>query len=178
MRKYMKWLFISFFLFNISEAKVTPPNYDFSLEQLQDFYPGKNLTELRQKLGNGEKLKTVGETELYRYFVDYYRYKFPVVVQVDKEKVLDMLATMPSYFLHDIFHQGLINKWGKQSIYKRHREEAYYQWNEIPDFDIAYSASCTITCFPIFLSLSIKASRAPSGFVTQLKMLEQHSNNE
>lgn len=153
-------LFISFFSLH---AKVDPPNYDFSVDTLAEFFPGKELAPLESKYGKPEVLTSEGERRTLRFQVAQLRYHFPVVVQAEKGKVLDMHATMPSYFLHDVFHQSLINRWGKQQKYKRVDEEAFYEWVD-PERIMRYGASCTITCFPIYFSVFPPKEKAPSGF--------------
>jgi hypothetical protein len=152
------WLVI-----NPTWAKVEAPNYNFSVDTLSDFFPEKSLSEIEKKYGKPQELKKNGETKMLRFWVAQLRYKFPVIVQVKNDIVLDMFARLPSYFLHDIFHQSLINRWGKQQHYKRVDEEAYYRWeNDL--LTIHYSASCTITCFPIYFSVSPSAQKRSGDF--------------
>lgn len=166
----MKWLLILFFIFPflMAYAKVDPKNYDFSTDTLKDFFPGAQLSELEKKYGKAETMKTKGDPKMLRFWVTQVRYKFPVVVQVQEDRVLDMFARLPSYFLHDIFHQSLINRWGKQNHYKRVDEEAYYRWDS-DEFTLHYSASCTITCFPIYFSASDKKKASFSTLHDQMQ---------
>lgn len=153
-------------------AKVDPKNYDFSTDTLKDFFPGSALSELEKKYGKAELMKPKGDPQMLRFWVSQIRYKFPVIVQIQDGKVLDMFARLPSYFLHDIFHQSLINRWGKQSHYKRVDEEAYYRW-ESDELTLHYSASCTITCFPIYFSAAEKKKR---DFLTLHDQLQKPQN--
>ncbi len=144
-------------------AKVVPPNYDFSLDSLAGFFPGQAVSALAAKHGQPEKLGDEGGSLTLRYQVAMPMYKFPVVVQAQGDKILDMHATLPSYFLHDVFLQSLVNRWGKQQKYVRVDEEAFYQWKDA-EKEVSYGASCTITCFPVYLSVAPAADKAPSGF--------------
>lgn len=139
-------------MFQPLNAKVEKPNYDFSLDTLSDFYPGKLKTDIDAKYGKPEKIDDWGTREVFKYYVSQIRYKFPVIVQVHDGKVLDFFAKLPSYFLHDLFFQGLINRHGKQDEYKKFGEEAVYIWKK-GNQKFVYSAACTITCFPIFFSV-------------------------
>ena len=56
-------------------------------------------------MANPDLIKDLGEVRIYRFYVDQIRYKFPVFVQLDQGKALDFYAKLPSYFLHDVFHQ-------------------------------------------------------------------------
>jgi hypothetical protein len=142
---------------SMSWARVDPKNYDFSTDTLADFFPGKSLSDLEKKYGAPEKMSA----QMLRFWVSQIRYKFPVIVVIQEGQVVDMFARLPSYFLHDIFHQSLINRWGKQDHYKRVDEEAYYRWDK-EEYLLHYSASCTITCFPIYFSAASKKISGPS----------------
>lgn len=146
-------------MFQPLNAKVEAPNYNFSLETLADFMPEKDLSELEKKYGKPEQMNDLRGVLTKKFYVAQIRYKFPVMVQDQQGKVLDMFARLPSYFLHDIFHQALINRMGKQTTYKKVGEEAVYTWNFQGNTHI-YSASCTITCFPIFYSVHPNEAKA------------------
>jgi hypothetical protein len=133
-------------------AKVDPPNYNFSVDTLQDFYPGKKVTDLESKYGKSEIMNDKSGIVTKKFYVSHLRYKFPVIVQAKEGTVLDFFARLPSYFLHDVFFQSLINRLGKQNSYKKVQEEAYYVWIK-DNLKHIYSAACTITCFPIFYSV-------------------------
>lgn len=139
-------------MFQPLNAKVEAPNYNFSVETLQDFFPGKKVEELEKKYGKPENVNDVQGIQTKKFHVAHIRYKFPVLVQVREGVVLDFFARLPSYFLHDVFLQSLVNKWGKQTSYKKVSEEAFYVWSD-KDFKQVYSAACTITCFPIFYAV-------------------------
>ena len=165
----LRWLFF-YLLCTMVHAKVDPANYEFSTDSLAVFFPGQPLSALEKTYGKGEVLRH-GRVRLLRFWVSQPRYKFPVVVQADQENILDMFATLPSYFLHDIFHQSLIQRWGKQLVYKRVDEEAYYRWQDA-DKVMHYSASCTITCFPLYFSVAPSKEKAPAGFTSQHEQLQ------
>lgn len=133
-------------------AKVEAPNYNFSLDTLADFYPEKKRDDIEKLHGKGEVMSKTGGVETIKYYVAHIRYKFPVIVQMKDGKVLDFFAKLPSYFLHDIFHQSLVNRMGKQNTYKKVGEEAVYIW-EKNSLKHVYSGACTITCFPIFYTV-------------------------
>lgn len=143
-------------------SEVIPPNYDFSMDTLADFFPEKEVAGIEGKYGKGEVLRDDGQIKLVRYMVAQIRYVFPVVVQMAQGKIIDMHARLPSYFLHDIFHHSLIKRWGQQQTYKRVDEEAYYEWKN-EQLIMRYGASCTITCFPTYLSAQPPSGKMPSG---------------
>lgn len=140
-------------MFQPLNAKVEAPNYNFSLDALADFFPQKTKDEIDKKYGKPEVMSSEGGVDTIKYYVAHIRYKFPVVVQVKDGKVLDFFAKLPSYFLHDLFFQSLVNRHGKQNFYKKYGEEAIYIW-EKDKLKHVYSAACTITCFPIFYTVS------------------------
>ncbi len=139
-------------MFQPLNAKVEAPNYDFSLESLNPFFPDMALSVPTEKFGKPEVMNSVNGTQTLKFYVAHLRYKFPVLVQVKDDKTLDFFAKLPSYFLHDLFFQSLVNKLGKQTSYKKFGEEAFYTW-EKDNLKHIYSAACTITCFPIFYAV-------------------------
>jgi hypothetical protein len=157
-------------MFQPLNAKVETPNYNFSLDTLADFYPEKNRADLEKKYGKAEVMDTKNGVETLKFYVAHIRYKFPVLVQVKEGKVLDFFARLPSYFLHDIFFQSLVNRMGKQKDYKRVIEEAVYSW-EKDSLKHVYSASCTITCFPIFYTVFPLESK--NGFKPILQKMKE-----
>lgn len=156
MRTYFLLLIFSF----AAIAKVDPPNYDFSLDNLKPFFPGENKQAVLSKYGEGFILKN-GFVEIRRFYVSHIRYKFPVVVTFYQDQIVDMFATLPSYFLHDIFHQSLINRFGKQDKYTNYNGTALYQWSNKNNLNLNYSSTCTITCFPLYFSVSM--ANPPQG---------------
>ena len=139
-------------MFQPLNAKVEAPNYNFSLDTLNDFYPEKSIGDIEKKYGKPEVMSEDRGTRTLKFYVAHIRYKFPVIVQEQEGVVLDFFARLPQYFLHDLFFQSLINRLGKQTTYKKTGEEAFYSWDKKPLKHI-YSAACTITCFPIFYAV-------------------------
>jgi len=125
-------------------ANVDAYNHNFSLNQLRPLLPGNQLAEdvqiLRQENGY-----TLGLT-----YIKQLRYKFAVILQAQDGQIVDMFARLPSYFLHDIFHQSLINRFGKQDDYIKKENSALYIWNDKNGLEHSYNGSCTITCYPDF----------------------------
>ena len=131
-------------------GKVDPPNYNFSLDNLSAFLPEAPFTAMEQKFGKGELISENNGIKEYKFLVSQLRYKFPVWVQVYEGKSLDFFAKLPSYFLHDIFHQSLINRYGKQDKYFNKENNSVYVWNNKNNVKHVYNGSCTITCFPVY----------------------------
>lgn len=159
-------------MFQPLNAKVDPPNYNFSLETLDDFFPEKKLEEIEKKYGKGELINDNGVLQKRKFQVAQIRYKFPVIVQSKDGVVLDFFAKLPSYFLHDIFLQSLVNRLGKQTTYKKTGEEAFYVWEKEPLRHI-YSAACTLTCFPIFYTVHPIKTDSPVFFVPLIKEMQK-----
>ncbi len=148
-------------IFQPLNAKVEAPNYNFSVDTLSDFSPGTTVESIEKKYGKGSVERNVRGTQTLKFFVSHIRYKFPVLVQVNEGKVIDMYARLPSYFLHDVFLQSLVNRIGKQTSYKKTGEHAHYVW-VTKDLRHIYDGACTITCFPIFYSVEKIESPSPS----------------
>jgi len=134
-------------------GKVDAPNYNFSLDQLNQFKPGSPKDEIDKNNKNGELIEQRGERAVIKYYVAHLRYKFPIFVQFYQGKVIDYYARLPQYFLHDVFHQSLINRFGKQNKYFKKEESAHYEWENKDNMKIVYHGACTITCFPIYLAV-------------------------
>ena len=169
----MQKLFL-FFLLSFSlnlHAEVKPANYDFSLESLKVFKPGSTREAFEKKYGKGVVWKEQNKTVVLKYYVAQIRYKFPVFVQIYDGKVVDFFARLPTYFLHDLFHQSIINRVGKQDKYFRIENNALYKWVNKKGIDYTYSGTCTITCFPIFYSEAL--SKPPSGMNSYKPLVEQ-----
>ena len=111
-------------MFQPLNAKVEAPNYNFSLETLADFFPEKKIDDIEKKYGKSEVMGDKNGIETLKFYVAHIRYKFPVIVQAKDGKILDFFAKLPSYFLHDIFFQSLVNRIGKQKDYRKVGEEA------------------------------------------------------
>jgi hypothetical protein len=139
-------------MFQPLNAKVEAPNYNFSLETLADFFPEKKIDDIEKKYGKSEVMGDKNGIETLKFYVAHIRYKFPVIVQAKDGKILDFFAKLPSYFLHDIFFQSLVNRIGKQKDYRKVGEEAVYSWEQ-DSLKHVYSAACTITCFPVFYTV-------------------------
>jgi hypothetical protein len=100
-----------------------------------------------------------------------------VIVQSQEGKILDMFAKLPSYFLHDVFHQSLINRFGKQDEYKKYGEEAIYKWTKSPLTHV-YSGACTITCFPIFYTVFPTDQKTERPFTPLIELMKKASSQK
>jgi hypothetical protein len=174
----MKWsafiIHLSFFCLLIAaplNAQIEPPNYNFSLDSLAVFYPGQKLDTMTEKHGEGELMEKKGKTTLYKFYVAHIRYKFPVFVQINQDNTaVDFFARLPTYFLHNIFHQSLINRYGNQQKYFLQENNAVYKWTDLENFTLTYSGTCTITCFPIYFAGS--ARELPNGHKSLLEKMK------
>jgi hypothetical protein len=162
-------LFLTFF-FNLYAA-IEAPNYNFDFDSLTIFMPGKAFEAVQTKLGVGEQIGRQGDVILYRFYVRHVRYKFPVFVQVYQGNILDFTARLPSYFLHDTFHQALINRFRKQDKFQHQDNTSVYMWLDREGADITYSGACTITCFPIFVAA--KGTNPPATLLDYRAITQQ-----
>ena len=152
-------------------AKVEAPNYQFKLETLDVFMPGQKVEDIEKQHGKGVVMNDKRGTTTIKFKVKQIRYSFDVLVQAREGVVLDFFTKLPSYFLHDVFFQSLINKYGKQTSYKKAGEEAYYVWEKAP-LKIIYNGHCTITCFPGFYTaypLEIPNDKPFTPQITQMQ---------
>lgn len=143
-------------MFQHLNAKVEAPNYQFKYETFLPFYPGQPVNAINQAHRTQDPQK---------FLIKEKQFQLSVLVQDKEGKITDFFARLPSYFLHDVFFQMLTNRLGKQDIYQKVGEEAFYVWNK-KDFKHVYSAACTITCFPIFYT--VMPTQFPEGQKSQL----------
>lgn len=152
-------------------SKVDPANYNFQLKNLDIFLPGKNLADA----GKSKELAREGSTIQHRFEVKHLRYTFPVLAQSKDGKFVDFMARLPQYFSHDLFHQALINKLGKQDSYLNKDGTAVYQWKNKDGMRHIYTGACTITCFPIYYAVYPEGSedKDPKPTLIRFLRLEQ-----
>jgi hypothetical protein len=162
-------------LVNTVSAKIDPPNYNFSVDALEVFQPNKMFKDIEAKYGKGELIEDSQEMKTYKFYVAHIRYKFPVYVQIYKKKSLGFFAKLPTYFLHDLFHQSLINRFGKQDSYFKKELSAIYQWKNKDGIKHTYNGSCTITCFPVYYAAALAVPPEIEGYQTILKKFTQAS---
>lgn len=155
-------------MFQPLKAKVEAPNYEFKLDTLEEFMPGKKMTDLEGTFGKGEEVTKNNQVRTVKYKIAKNNYHIQVLLQEKDGIIFDSFFRLPSYFLHDVFLQSLVNKLGKQNSFKNKNEEAFYVWNSTPIRHV-YSAACTITCFPIFYSVTQPEANLPS-LLEQMKV--------
>ncbi|MEX0798173.1 MAG: hypothetical protein WEB87_03100 [Bacteriovoracaceae bacterium] len=171
---YFSSAFWAIILFTLNlQAKVEPPNYDFSLDQLAVFMPGKKLVKIQEKHGQGEMIKRDGAFAVHKFYVAHIRYKFPVLVQIKNDEVTDFYARLPAYFLHDIFHQSLINRLEAQDAYYKVEEQAVYVWKNRDKLRHIYSGACSITCFPIYYA--VLPEKPEKGLVPLIQSMHEQA---
>lgn len=151
-------------MFQPLKAKVEAPNYHFSIDEFNPYLPNQSIEPAS---GQFQTLRKTATTLLLQTEIKQERYQIPLFITAEKNIIIDMYAKLPSYFLHDVFFESLRKKYGKQTDYKKKDEHAIYTW-EREDISITYSAACTITCFPIFLSIASQQNKKKS-LLQQLK---------
>lgn len=154
--------FFSLTFINVSLGEVEPPNYDFSLNKLQIFYPGKIASKIPKDKHKPHFVEEKDGIILTKYQIKHVRYIFDVFVHSKAGIIQDFFTRLPTYFLHDLFHQSLINRYKKQDQYKNYQGQAIYIWNKVGNMKLSYAAGCTITCFPIYLSGELIGSQSTS----------------
>ena len=137
------------FLLGNALSEVIPPTRGFKIESLEPFYPGGSLKSVQEKFGPGSPY---GEN-MRRFQITHRSYKFPVFVQAEGDSIRAFWVRMPSYFSHDVIHQDLITRYGKQQDYLKKENTAVYSWAlKDKNLKLVYAGQCTITCFPLYLA--------------------------
>jgi hypothetical protein len=137
--------------------------------------PGKKLAEIIKTYKYKEVIFKSDQYITYKFYVAHIRYKFSILVQFNNGVVTDFHARLPQYFLHDIFHQSLINRLGPQDIYKKKEEQAIYIWKNKKNMRHHYTGACTITCFPIYYAVKQLGNNTNGEFKSILERLESSS---
>ena len=130
------------------------------MQEIDAKYPTKEITF------NSEQFQT------YKYYITHVRYKFAIQVQFHKGIVTDFHARLPQYFLHDIFHQSLINRLGKQDIYKNENEHSIYIWKKAKNRRHYYAGACTITCFTLYYAVKNLDQVLPQEYTSVIQQLK------
>ena len=172
MVKILVSIIFIFLVLNPAWSKVEPPNYDFSLEKFDEFMPGKKLEDIQKIYKYKEVIFKNDQYITYKFYIAHIRYKFSILVQFNNGVVTDFHARLPQYFLHDIFHQSLINRLGPQDVYKRKEEQAMYIWKNKNNLMHHYTGACTITCFPIYYAVKQLSNKTAGEFKSILERLE------
>lgn len=147
------FVFLFLILTHNAFTKVTPPNYNFSLKQLSIFFPGEKLAIVSKSYKNPILLSDIGEDILYqKYKIIHPNYTFHIYVQSKSGIILDFFAKLPSYFAHNLFHQSIIDKFGKQNSFSNKDSTSIYKWKLKNNIELIYSGACTITCFTIYIT--------------------------
>lgn len=154
----------------MSHAKVDAYNYNFSLDQLKPFFPGNRISDIKDLVYLTKK----GDYALAKTEIVYERYKFFVYIQSNQDVILDFFARLPSFFLHDLFHQALINRLGNQTSYIKKESAALYSWKTSDGLSHYYQGTCTINCFPEFYS--VVGQNYPSDVVPFLEKMDLNLN--
>ncbi len=149
-------------------TQASPSDSNFFIDSLQVFYPGSKLTLVQSQHGKGELTEELKDSQIYRFSIKAQGYQFPLLIQVKDGVVLDFLFRLPSYFSHDTFHQGLLDRMGKQDHYFKKENTAIYRWNNTKNHRIYYTAACTLVCFPVSLAGMIRLP--PSGLKSYIPL--------
>ena len=151
--------------------KIENPIYPvFNLDDLSPFSPGGTINSIPKTFGVGEDVKLDKALEIKKFYITHNAYKFPIWVQYFNKTIIDFYTRLPSYFLHDTFHQSLINRYGKQNIYALKDSTAVYTW-ENDSTKRVYSGGCTITCYPIYYAV---INKTPGKIPTTYRSLADH----
>lgn len=168
---YLLSLIILFLSVDILALEKSDSKNSFTLSDIESYLPGKNISDELKTQIKAQLIQNKNDTKLWRFFIKENTYVIALFFQEKNNLILDLYLALPSYFLHDSFHQTLINKFGKQDRFLHHNGTSVYSWINKSDIEILYSATCTITCFPIFLNIYQKNN--DSGFIPFSKGLNR-----
>jgi hypothetical protein len=138
--------------------------------------PGKKKAEIDKVNKSGTHQFGKDRGTIWKYKVSHLRYVFDMYIQFQDEIVTDIYVMLPSYFLHDIFHQTIIDKYGMQDKYLNENEHSIYVWSKVKGMRVFYEAACTIQCFPIYYSVvGLEIVKNMNGFTPIIQALADRS---
>jgi hypothetical protein len=151
----MKLLFF-LILINVTKAEIIPPNYGFTLSEVEFFFPSKSFQDAKKKFPNSptQVLVDSGVNKLYFMRIKNSRYHLDIYTQVKEDTIVDTYIRMPQHFYHDQLLSDLQTKWKKQDNFYKKNQTAHYNWYNRDAMNILYEGSCTITCFPMFIEFA------------------------
>jgi len=135
------------------QAEIKSPNYDFTLNTLELFFPGKSLEQAQKSHPKYDLFEDKGEEKILHFKVKKADYLLDIYAQVKADKFTDIFVRMPQYFLHDLLLADLQKRFKKQDHYIRKDLSALYVWKNRDGNNILYHGSCSLTCFPMFLEI-------------------------
>lgn len=135
------------------QAEIKSPNYDFTLDALELFFPGKSLEQAQKTYPKYDLFEDKGEEKIVHFKVMRTGYLLDIYAQVKADKFTDIFVRMPQHFLHDLLLTDLQKRYKKQDHYIRKDLSALYVWKNRNGNNILYHGSCSLTCFPMFLEI-------------------------
>ncbi len=136
-------------------------DYQEIVKELNTYTPKRNWPELLQKNKNIKLYSKDKNHSLYKLVLEKKNFRINIFFQIINNKISNTFIKFPSYFLHDRFLEIFLKENKVKSIFKNNTR--LYQW-EKDGFNWHYSATCTITCFPIYLSIEDKSG--PTGLLS------------
>ena len=134
-------------------AQTKTPNYDFTINSLELFFPGKSLEEVKKINPKFDIFEDKGEEKILRFKLNRAGYMLDVYTQVKGDKINDLYVRLPQHFLHDLILTDLQKRVKKQDDFVRKDLSALYVWKNRENNNIIYQGSCSLTCFPMFLEV-------------------------
>ncbi|MBF0205681.1 MAG: hypothetical protein HQK53_02210 [Oligoflexia bacterium] len=170
------------------------PRFDFQLEKFSILFTQRDLRAVRKSLSqlggrSGEntdlyaqisttnknlvisKLK-IFDTNDSRSF----RYYYVLLLQSYLDQILDFYIVFPSFMDHQFVYYNLQKKFAKVDKFARSGSSSFYIWNNVGGIKITYSATCTVSCFPLFLEGEFLDAR--EQVKSKLSQNPNNSNNK
>lgn len=150
----MPWNIIILLLFSfVIHAEIKAPNYDFTIETLEPFFPGKSVEEIKKSNPKFDIFEDNGNLKVLRFKLKRPNYSLDIYTQVKGDTIMDTFVRLPQHFLHDLFLANLQKRFKKQDRYVRKDLSALYVWMNRENNNILYHGSCSISCFPMFIEI-------------------------
>lgn len=141
-------------------------------EALKNFKIGSKRSDILKLHKNESWLENQKKGEFIDvFYIAHKQFRFPLIAHFYQNNLSDYWITWPSYFLHDTLHKELVDIFGKQNIFFHKKDHSVYIWNN-QEYLIRYEATCTITCFPLYLSVKTTkiVDKKYQSLVDQLKL--------
>lgn len=152
-------------------------DYDFSINDLLDFSPGKEWNPIKEKYKKfHEILQQDGPITLSKILISRKEYNLKAFVQTSNNTIIDSFITFPHYFVHDQLLTLFKGQFGNSYQFSYIKKSGIYEWKDNQK-KILYSSTCTIFCFPLYIYQIAEGEnrKAPITFKSFLRQLSRNN---
>ncbi len=162
---------ICFNCFVLAKSEIQQTNYNFQLENLQDFFPENKLDKKNSKIRNLVSLSKEDKKEivLFKYY-DSLIYPLTINAQLIDDEISDIYIRFPNNFPHNMVLANIRKHFGKRDRTFRQNRDVLFTWvNKMlsgKNVEVIYNGSCSIDCFPLGIYIISKKAQKDPSFIS------------